>query len=89
MWNVIQTQNNSKNPYAKIHRAVMNKDFCDEVIKEFTQEGDVVLDPFMGMGTTALCCMEQNRKFVGFELCDTYLEEMKNRLDSFYKKENN
>lgn len=83
--NVIVQNINSNKEYAKIHRAVMNKEFCDEIIKEFTEENDVVLDPFMGLGTTALSCMEQNRKFVGFELCDTYIEEMSKRLENFYK----
>ena len=81
--NVIVNNINPNKDYAKIHRAVMNKDFCSEIIKEFTQENDIVLDPFMGLGTTALCCMEQNRKFVGFELCETYITEMAKRLDNY------
>ena len=83
--NVIVNNINPNKDYAKIHRAVMNKDFCSEIIKEFTQENDIVLDPFMGLGTTALCCMEQNRKFVGFELCETYITEMAKRLDNYKK----
>ena len=33
-------------------------------------EGDLVLDPFMGSGTTAVCCLETKRKFIGFEIGD-------------------
>lgn len=50
-------------------------------IKLFTKEGDVVLDPFIGSGTTALACKELNRKYVGIEvrkdycdLAETYLK---------------
>jgi site-specific DNA-methyltransferase (adenine-specific) len=43
-------------------------------IKLFTQEADVVLDPFMGVGTTALACINLNRKYVGIELKKEYHE---------------
>ncbi len=41
-------------------------------IKLFTEEGDVVLDPFLGSGTTALACIELNRHYVGIELMENY-----------------
>lgn len=70
--NVIVQNINSNKEYSKIHIALMAKGFCDEVIKEFTSENDIVLDPFMGLGTTALSCIEQNRQFIGFELSQKY-----------------
>ncbi len=52
-------------------------------IKLFTQPGEVVLDPFIGSGTTAVACIELDRHFVGIELLDTYyklaLERIKAR----------
>jgi site-specific DNA-methyltransferase (adenine-specific) len=41
-------------------------------IKLFTQEGDLVLDPFIGSGTTALACIELNRHYIGIELMEDY-----------------
>jgi len=41
-------------------------------IKLFTKEGDVVLDPFIGSGTTALACIELNRHYIGIELMENY-----------------
>ena len=41
-------------------------------IKLFTEEGDVVLDPFIGSGTTALACIELNRHYIGIELMEDY-----------------
>lgn len=78
--NVIVQNINPNKEFAKIHRAVMNKAFCDEVIKEFTFEGDVVLDPFFGMGTTGVSCVEQNRHYIGFEMCEEYCNAARERI---------
>lgn len=43
-------------------------------IKLFTKEGDLVLDPFMGAGTTALACIKLNRHYVGTELMEKYYD---------------
>lgn len=82
--NVIVQNINSNKEFAKIHRAVMSKQFSDEVIKEFTQENDIVLDPFMGCGTTAVSCVEQGRNYIGFEMVKEYCDTATNRIkDSF------
>lgn len=41
-------------------------------IKLFTQERDIVLDPFIGSGTTAIACLDLNRHYVGIETMDSY-----------------
>jgi len=41
-------------------------------IKLFTEEGDLVLDPFIGAGTTALACIKLNRHYVGIEMMEKY-----------------
>ncbi len=41
-------------------------------IRLFTQPGDVVLDPFIGSGTTAIACLELDRHFAGIELMEKY-----------------
>jgi site-specific DNA-methyltransferase (adenine-specific)/site-specific DNA-methyltransferase (cytosine-N4-specific) len=43
-------------------------------INLFTQEGDLVLDPFFGSGTTALACIDLNRHYFGIELMEPYYE---------------
>lgn len=84
--NVMVNNVNSNNPYANIHHAVMPRSFCVELVKEFTQKGDVVLDPFSGMGTTAVSCVALDRNFIGFELCEQYYEESLKRIQSEQKK---
>ena len=49
------------------------------------QRGDVVLDPFMGSGSTALVCLGMDRRYVGIERMDEYVkgaEETINKLKS-------
>ena len=50
-------------------------------IKWLTEPGDVVLDPFMGSGTTALVCKEENRTWIGFDINESYKEICEVRLD--------
>jgi site-specific DNA-methyltransferase (adenine-specific) len=54
------------------HSAVFPISLPAWFIKLFTEEGDVVLDPFIGSGTTALACIELNRHYIGIELVENY-----------------
>lgn len=49
-------------------------------IRLFTQQGDLVLDPFIGSGTTALACVELGRDYVGLELDRAHVELANKRL---------
>ena len=72
--NLIKLPTYRNEDFSDIHRAVMSKDFCLEIIKEFTKKDDLVLDPFMGLGTTAICCIDLERKYVGFEIAKEYYD---------------
>lgn len=50
------------------------------LIELFTYEGDLVLDPFMGAGTTAVAAMETGRHYVGFDTEPAYVELAENRI---------
>lgn len=51
------------------------------LIKMLSYVGDVVLDPFMGSGTTGVACKNLNRKFIGIELDKKYFEIAKERIN--------
>jgi site-specific DNA-methyltransferase (adenine-specific) len=51
-------------------------------IKLFTDQGDLVIDPFMGVGTTAIACMRINRHYLGIELSEKYFELSKEAIKS-------
>lgn len=53
----------------------------EEVVKRFTDEGETVLDPFCGTGTTILACVKNNRKGVGIEISQCYIKIAQMRLD--------
>lgn len=52
------------------------------LIENSTQEGELVLDPFVGVGAVALACEELNRNYIGIELDDTYFKIAKNRIEN-------
>lgn len=50
------------------------------LLDNITNENDIILDPFMGSGTTAVACKELNRNFIGFELSQEYVDIANKRL---------
>ncbi len=64
----------------KNHSAVFPLDLPQWFIKLFTKPGDVVLDPFVGSGTTALAAIQLGRHFVGIDISPEYVERSNQRL---------
>ncbi len=69
------------------HPAQFPVDLILRMILGFSNEGDLILDPFIGSGTTAEVCMKNNRLCLGFEIREDYCETIKNRLSSITKSE--
>lgn len=53
----------------------------EELLFRHSNEGAVVLDPFMGSGSTGVACVNTNRDFIGIELDETYFEIAHKRID--------
>lgn len=64
----------SKTPGKRFHKWGQSCTEAEYCIKFLTQENDLILDPFLGEGTTALACMKLNRKFVGIDINPKALE---------------
>lgn len=62
------------------HPSQKPKKLIEMLVLSATREGDSVLDPFLGSGTTALVCQNLNRNFVGIEVEQKYIEMAKKRL---------
>ena len=76
--NIITTSVNGKMPES--HKAVMKQEVADWFIEKFTKEGDTVLDPFAGTGTTGVACRNLNRNFILIEQEPEYVKIIKDRL---------
>ena len=65
-------------------RRAMEKpiDVLESMIRASTKEGDTVLDPFMGSGTTGVACKNLNRRFIGIELDEQYFKIAQERISA-------
>ena len=63
------------------HPAQMSEALVHDHIISWSNEGDIVYDPFLGSGTTAAACIKLNRKYLGSELNTKYYELANKRID--------
>lgn len=63
------------------HPAVFPEQLANDHIISWSNEGDVVLDPFSGSGTTHKMALLNNRKFIGFEISQEYVDIERKRLE--------
>ena len=64
----------------KQHPTQKPNDIMERIIKTSSNRGDVVLDLFMGSGSTGVACVNTNRNFIGIELDDKYFDIAKRRI---------
>lgn len=63
-----------------VHPTQKNLALMENIIKVHTNENNIILDPFMGSGTTGVAALKLNRKFIGIERNPEYFDIAKNRL---------
>jgi DNA modification methylase len=68
----------------KGHPAPFPEQLVIDHITTWSNEGEVVLDPFMGSGTTAVACINTNRKYIGFEINTEYCKIAEQRLGEIH-----
>ena len=66
----------------RIHPTEKHIELIKDIVKIHSNEGDLILDPFMGSGTTAVAAKSLNRNFLGFELEEEYYIKAKERIES-------
>jgi len=64
----------------KLHPATFPISLSKKIIELFTHEGELVLDPFVGSGTTLVAAADLNRNAVGFDLQESYIKLCERRL---------
>jgi len=67
------------------HKAQFPEKLAEDHILSWSDEGDVILDPFMGSGTTAKMAILNNRNFIGFEINEEYCKMAEKRIERILK----
>jgi site-specific DNA-methyltransferase (adenine-specific) len=64
------------------HPAMFPEELPKRLIKMFSWKGALVVDPFMGSGTTAIVCINTNRNYIGFEISKEYCDIANKRINN-------
>lgn len=67
----------------KGHGATMPVEMARYFVEYFSKKGDLVYDPFMGTGTTAIASILQNRNYIGSEITSEYIDIANKRLEPY------
>lgn len=67
---------------ARLHTTQKPVPLMLELLSDFTDQGDLVLDPFCGSGTTGVACIRLNRRFIGIEVNEAYAKVARERLEA-------
>ena len=70
-------------PFKEAHFAVYPPELIETPIKAGCPENGIVLDPFMGSGTTACVSLQQNKNYIGIELNQDYIDIANKRIEEF------
>lgn len=81
IWNIKSVQRNDD------HEAKFPIELPRRAIRLFTDKGDIVLDCFMGSGTTALAAIEEDRKYIGIDIKQEYVSLSKKNIKEHTKQE--
>jgi DNA modification methylase len=83
---VMRYASESGGAFRRYHPTQKPVKLIEEIIKIHSNAGELVLDPFMGSGTTAISALNTGRKFVGFELDKKYFGILTNRIAEYTGK---
>jgi DNA modification methylase len=71
------------------HPAPFPEELPYRLIQLYSFKDDIILDPFMGSGTTAIAALKSNRKFVGYDINKEYIKLAQMRVEKFFKTNKN
>lgn len=82
----VYTHNTNRPERTGLHPTEKPIPLMAEILKDFTNQGETILDPFMGSGTTGVACVKLGRKFMGIELDEKYFDISCKRIEEAYKQ---
>ena len=83
IFNWFEWKRDNKNEYPKIHPTQKPVNVLKQLIEIFKDEGDVVIDPCAGSGTTLRACSELNRNSYGFEVSKQFYKDAQEKMLTF------
>nr|WP_278278069.1 site-specific DNA-methyltransferase [Anaerofustis stercorihominis] len=69
----------------QLHQNQKPLSLIEQCILKHSDKNEIVLDPFMGSGTTGVACVNTNRRFIGMELDKQYFDIAKERINKTYE----
>lgn len=86
IFNFIEAANNDgKNT---LNKATYSTELCEKLLNIYAKDGNLIYDPFIGTGTTAIACVKNNLNFIGSELSPNQCEYAMEQLKNVYLKNN-
>lgn len=86
MHNFFETPNSSSYGKTK-HPTEKPEELVEHLVRIGSNEGEIIFDPFIGSGTTAIACLKLNRKFIGIEKEEEYVRICKSRIAPFLEQQ--
>jgi adenine-specific DNA-methyltransferase len=85
VWQIakVTTGTNRSSSERTSHPAQFPEDLIARTVAGFTNVGDIILDPFLGSGTTAIVAMKRKRYSIGFEINEAYCQVAKERVQQY------
>jgi len=81
IWKYKTSKNGQEDDIAYKHPAIFPKKLAKDHIISWSNENDLIFDPFLGSGTTVVASVETNRRFIGSEISENYFTIAKNRIE--------
>jgi len=78
----------TKDKEAYKHPAIFPEKLVEDQIKTWTNEGDIIYDPFIGSGTTAKMAILMNRNYIGSEISEEYCKIAEERIKKYESNSN-
>ncbi len=69
------------------HPAIMHEQLAIDMVTSWSNEGDLILDPFCGSGTTGVACIKNNRSFIGVDISEDYCLLAASRMSKLLEQE--
>jgi DNA modification methylase len=87
VWTMTMNSNTTKDDVFSKHSAIMAEELAEDLIQSWSNEGDLILDPFAGSGTTLKAAQQLNRKWIGIEINPDYVALAKKRLTPYVQQQ--